>query len=50
MLMEYIDPVEVSPRNYKLLLENDQVRVLEMNLKSGEIDEMHSPTSSRAAR
>lgn len=43
--MEYIDPVEASPNNYKLLLENDQVRVLEMSLRSGEIDEEHSHPS-----
>lgn len=43
--MEYVDPVEASPNNYKLLFENDQVRVLEMSLRSGEIDEEHSHTS-----
>ncbi len=43
--MEYIDPVEVSPNNYKILLENDQVRVLEMSLKAGEKDVMHSHPS-----
>ncbi len=40
--MAYIDPVEVSPNNYKILLENDNVRVLEMNLRAGEKDEVHS--------
>jgi quercetin dioxygenase-like cupin family protein len=40
--MAYIDPVEVSPDNYKVLLENDQVCVLEMTLKAGESDVMHS--------
>ena len=40
--MTYIDPVEVSPNNYKVLLENDQVRVLEMNLRAGEKDGVHS--------
>ena len=40
--MAYIDPVEVSPDNYKVLLENDQVRVLEMTLKAGESDVMRS--------
>ncbi len=40
--MTYIDPVEVSPNNYKILLENDNVRVLEMNLRAGEKDEVHS--------
>jgi len=29
--MIYIDPVAVSPKNYKTLLENEQVRVLEMS-------------------
>ncbi len=40
--MEYLDPTKVSPDNYKLLLENDHVRVIEMTLKAGESDEMHS--------
>ncbi len=40
--MEYIDPVEVSPENYKLLFENEHVRVVEMSLRAGEIDETHS--------
>ena len=43
--MAYIDPVKVSPNNYKSLFENDQVRVLEMNLGVGEADEMHSHPS-----
>ena len=43
--MTYIDPVEVSPANYKVLLENDQVRVLQMNLRAGEMDEVHSHPS-----
>ncbi len=43
--MAYIDPVEVSPNNYKVLLENDQVRVLQMDLKAGETDEVHSHPS-----
>ena len=46
--MTYIDPVEVSPDNYKVVLENDHVRVLEMNLKVGEKDEMHSHPSETA--
>jgi mannose-6-phosphate isomerase-like protein (cupin superfamily) len=41
----YIDPVEVSPNSYKVLLENDQVRVLQMDLKAGETDETHSHPS-----
>src|SRR5687768_15294288 len=40
--MAYIDPVAVSPAHYRLVLENDRVRVLEMTLKAGEIDEEHS--------
>ena len=40
--MAYIDPVKSSPGNYKVLMENDHVRVLEMNLKAGETDNTHS--------
>ncbi len=40
--MAYIDPVQSSPNNYKVLLENDHVRVLEMTLKAGETDQVHS--------
>lgn len=40
--MAYIDPVEVSPNNYRTLMENDAVRVVEMNLGAGEKDEVHS--------
>ena len=43
--MDYIDPVKVSPNNYRILLENEHVRVLEMNLAAGESDEMHSHPS-----
>jgi len=43
--MAYIDPVDVSPNNYKVLLENDRVRVLEMTLRAGETDEQHSHPS-----
>ena len=43
--MTYIDPVQVAPSNYKVLEENDHVRVLEMNLPAGEKDEMHSHPS-----
>lgn len=43
--MAYIDPVHVSPNNYKVLLENDQVRVLEMVLRAREIDQVHSHPS-----
>ena len=36
------DPVKTSPQLYKVLLENDQVRVIEWHLKPGEKDPMHS--------
>jgi quercetin dioxygenase-like cupin family protein len=36
------DPVTTSPQFYKILLENDQVRVLEYRLKPGEKEPMHS--------
>ena len=36
------DPVKTSPPYYKVLLENDQVRVLEYRLKAGGKEAMHS--------
>src|SRR5438046_7027515 len=36
------DPVKTSPQYYKVLLENEQVRVLEYRLKAGEKEPMHS--------
>jgi quercetin dioxygenase-like cupin family protein len=36
------DPLTTSPKYYKVLLENDQVRVLEYHLKAGEKEPMHS--------
>jgi quercetin dioxygenase-like cupin family protein/ketosteroid isomerase-like protein len=36
------DPVILSPQYYKVLLENDQVRVLEYRLKPGQKEAMHS--------
>jgi pimeloyl-ACP methyl ester carboxylesterase len=36
------DPVKVAPTNYKVLLENDRVRVLEALLKPGDKTPMHS--------
>src|SRR6187402_2362361 len=36
------DPAKTSPQCYKLLLENDQVRVLEWHLKPGEKEAMHT--------
>jgi beta-alanine degradation protein BauB len=37
-----MDPVKISPQYYKVLLENDEVRVLEYHLKPGEKEAMHS--------
>src|SRR5260221_414046 len=36
------DPVTLSPNYYKVLLENERVRVLEYHLKAGEKEPMHS--------
>ena len=36
------DPLKTSPQYYKVLLENDQVRVLEYRLKAGEKESVHS--------
>ena len=36
------DPVKVAPDNYKVLLENDRVRVLDVHVKPGEKTPMHS--------
>ena len=43
-----IDALKASPENFKLLLENDQVRVLEYTLKPGTKDQTHThpPKSS----
>ncbi len=35
------DPVKVAPNNHKVLLENDQVRVLDFHSKAGEKISMH---------
>ena len=40
--MQYIDPTRAAPDNYKLIMENDHVLVLEMTLKAGEKDNQHS--------
>jgi beta-alanine degradation protein BauB len=37
-----LDPIKISPQYYKVLLENDEVRVLEYRLKPGEKEAMHS--------
>ena len=42
LTMHAQDPVKTSPQYYKVLLENDQVRVLEYHLKPGEKEAMHS--------
>ena len=39
------DPVRASPQYYKVLLENEQVRVLEYRLRPGEKEPMHSHPS-----
>jgi beta-alanine degradation protein BauB len=36
------DPVKVSPQYYKVLVDNDQVRMLEYRLKPGEKESMHT--------
>ncbi len=36
------DPVKVAPNNFKVLLENDRVRVLDFHSKTGEKIPMHS--------
>ena len=38
----YIDPLQTASRHYRLILENDRVRVLEMLLPAGEKDKKHS--------
>lgn len=40
--MEYKDPVEVSPDNYRLLLEDGDYRLAEMRLPAGSSDVEHS--------
>lgn len=37
-----IDPVKLSPDKFKVLLENEKVRVVEYTLKPGEKDEWHT--------
>ena len=36
------DPVAVAPAQFKVVLENDEVRVLEFSAKTGETTPMHS--------
>ena len=40
------DPVKVAPNNFKVLLENDRVRVLDFHSKPGDKIGMHSHPSS----
>jgi beta-alanine degradation protein BauB len=42
------DAVKVAPDSYKVLLENDAVRVLEVRIKQGAKSEMHSHPKSVA--
>ena len=44
-MSDYIDPVEAASDNYKLLSRKGNVRVIEMSLKPGEIDNEHSHPS-----
>ena len=41
-----LDPAEVAPGSYRLLLENESVRVFEVRLRQGEKVAMHSNNSS----
>jgi quercetin dioxygenase-like cupin family protein len=43
--MSEIDALKASPDNFKLLLENDKVRVLEYTLKPGSKDQIHTHPS-----
>ena len=36
------DPAQVSPQIFKVILENDQVRVMEYRIKPGQRDTLHS--------
>jgi beta-alanine degradation protein BauB len=42
MISQEIDPVSVSPDKYRVLLENDRVRVVEYTIKAGERDNPHT--------
>jgi quercetin dioxygenase-like cupin family protein len=46
--MSQNDAVKVAPDIYKVVLENDEVRVLEVQLKQGSKSEMHSHPRSVA--
>lgn len=36
------DPITTSPQYYKVLIDNDEIRVVEFHLKPGEVEPMHS--------
>ena len=40
--MPYIDPIDSSPDHCTVLLENEHVRMVEMKVPAGEVDNMHS--------
>jgi quercetin dioxygenase-like cupin family protein len=42
IVAQAIDPVAVSPEMYKVLLENDQARVVEYTIRPGERDQPHT--------
>ena len=39
---DHIDPIEVSPDKYRVLLENEHVRVLEYQIKPGQKEAWHT--------
>ena len=47
-MSQHDDAVKAAPDNYKVLLENDAVRVLEFQMKQGGKSEMHSHPRSVA--
>jgi quercetin dioxygenase-like cupin family protein len=42
MTTTYIDPLKTATEHYRLLFEDEHVRVLEMSLPAGQIDNEHS--------
>ncbi len=44
--MDQKDPIEVAPNIYKVLFENDKVRLLEITMKPGDKSEMHHHPAS----
>jgi quercetin dioxygenase-like cupin family protein len=47
-MSQHDDAVKVAPDSYKVVLENDAVRVLEVQIKEGAKSEMHSHPKSVA--